>query len=188
MSRTIDRFISTAEIRKRHEILVRAPAELVFGVAENFELQSIPIVRAIFQLRAMLFGARHEPMRKGLVEEMLGIGWGKLAYAPGREVVMGAVTEPWIAEVKFRAIAPTDFADFRSPGLVKIVWTLEAEPLGRALTRFATETRVAPTDETARRKFRAYWRKFGIGAVIIRLLAIPSMKREAERRYKAGAR
>jgi hypothetical protein len=37
---------------------------------------------------------------------------------------------------------------------VKIVWTLEAEALGAALTRFRTQTRAAATDPIARKKFR----------------------------------
>jgi len=94
MSGTIDRFIPAADVGERHETLIRTPAAFAFGVAEQFHLQSVPVVRATFWLRAKLLGARHEPLRKGLVEETLGMGWGKLAYTPGRELVMGAVTEP----------------------------------------------------------------------------------------------
>jgi hypothetical protein len=68
---------------------------------------------------------------------------------------------------------------------VKIVWTLEAEPLGLALTRFRTETRVLATDEEARRKFRSYWRWARFGIVLIRLLMLPSLRREAERRQQS---
>jgi hypothetical protein len=67
---------------------------------------------------------------------------------------------------------------------VKIAWTLEAESLGPALSRFATETRVAATDEQARIKFRRYWRVFGIGIVMIRRLLLPVLRREAEREWK----
>jgi hypothetical protein len=185
MPRAIDRFVPFADIREKHETLVRAPAALVFRVAERFELQSIPLVRCIFWLRAKLMRARHEPLRKGLVEETLRMGWGRLSYTPGRELVMGAVTQPWMGNVVFRAIPADAFAAFHAPGLVKIVWSLEAEPRGPALTLFRHETRVLPTSEAARRKFRAYWRKFGIGIVLIRLLCVPAMKREAERRYRA---
>ena len=185
MSESIDAFIPAGEVRERHETLVHAPAGLVFEVAERFELESIPVVHAIFWLRAKLLGARHERIHKGLVEETLGIGWGKLTYTSGRELVMGAVTQPWIGEVKFRALPPDEFAAFAEPDFVKIAWTLEAEPLGAALTRFRTQTRVEPTGESARRKFKSYWRKFGIGILMIRWLCVPAMKREAERRWAA---
>lgn len=187
MSKSIDRFISNADVRERHETIVRAPAELVFEVAEHFNLESIPLVHAIFWLRARLLGAPYARMKKGLVEGMMEIGWGRLAYMPNHEIVMGAVTQPWFGEVKFRSIPPDRFASFDEPDLVKIVWTLEADPLGPAFTRFSTETRVLATDDGARAKFKAYWKKFGIGILMIRWLMLPAVRREAERRYKVEA-
>ena len=184
MTGTLDQFVSHADVRERHEALVAAPARLTFDVAENFELDSLPIVRTLFWLRAKLLGARYEAWHRGLLGEMEQIGWQKLAYTPGRELVMGAAAQPWVGDVKFRAIPPETFAVFDEPGLVKIAWTLEAEPVGPALTRFATETRVIATDEDARKRFRAYWRKFGLGILLIRWVAVPAVKREAERRYK----
>ena len=187
VSATIDRFVPAPDVRLVHEILVYAPAALVFDVAEHFALDSIPLVRAMFWLRAKLLGARfeREPMQKGLVEALLGLGWARLAYTSGRELVMGSVTQPWLGEVNFRAIADGSFAAFSEPGLVKIAWTLETEPLGPALTRFRTETRVLATDQDARTKFLAYWRKFRIGIVMIRWLIAPALKKKAERRYKS---
>ena len=184
MSATLDCFVSHPDVRERHEALVAAPAELTFEVAENFELESLIVVRTLFRLRATLLGARYEERHQGLLHEMEQLGWQKLAYAPRRELVMGAVTQPWVGDVKFRAIPSERFAAFDEPGLVKIAWTLEAEPVGAARTRFATETRVVATDENARKRFRAYWRKFGLGILLIRRVAVPALKREAERRYK----
>lgn len=34
-------------------------------------------------------------------------------------------------------------------------------------------------------KFKAYWRRFGVGILMIRWLGLPAMRREAERRYRA---
>jgi hypothetical protein len=47
---------------------------------------------------------------------------------------------------------------------------------------FRTETRAAATDAGARSKFRRYWRLFSPGIIAIRLLLLPSLKAEAERR------
>jgi hypothetical protein len=41
MSETMDRFVPRADVCERHEIIVRAPAELVFDVAEHLERESI---------------------------------------------------------------------------------------------------------------------------------------------------
>jgi hypothetical protein len=186
-SRLIERFIPHPEQGGRHETLVRAPAELVFELAWNADMQEHPVARAIFWLREKLLRATPTPRAaRRLVAETTALGWGMLAHRPGRELVMGAVTRPWEANVGFRAIPAEQFAAFTEPGMVKIVWTLEAEPVEPALTRFRTETRVQPTDEEARSKFRRYWRFFGIGIVLIRLLLLPRLRREAERRYRAG--
>jgi hypothetical protein len=187
MSGTLDRFLPVADVRERHETLVHAPAALVFEVAEQFPLQSIPVVCAIFWLRSKLMGARYVRSQTGLVEDMRAIGWERLAYTPGRELVMGAATQPWVGDVKFQAIGADSFAASSQPGLVKIAWTLEAEPLGPALTRFRTETRALATDDASRKKFKAYWRKVWIGIVLIRRLALAAVKKEAERRYKKGS-
>lgn len=88
-------------------------------------------------------------------------------------------------DVTFRAVPPEAFADFDEPGLVKIAWSLEAEPLGPALTRFSTETRVAATDDTAREKFERYWRRAGAGIILTHVLLLPMLRREAERRFRA---
>ena len=48
---------------------------------------------------------------------------------------MGAVTKPWDAEPVFRAMPPDAFSDFPEPDYVKIVWTLRADPVDRALGR-----------------------------------------------------
>jgi hypothetical protein len=183
------RFIDQPDVVERHETLVRAPAALVFDVAEHFDIQALPIVRAIFWLRSVLLrSAAREPWRKdrGLVAETTAMGWGTLAHDPGRLHVAGAVVQPWLADVRFTAVPPETFAAFTAPDTVKIVWTIEADPLDERLTRFASETRVVASDSEARRRFAAYWRKFGGGIVLIRWVLLPAIRREAERRYRAG--
>jgi hypothetical protein len=135
MSELLERFLPTADVRERHQTLVRSPAGLVFEVAEHVELQSIFLVRALFWLRAKLMGAHFERSSQPLVEDMLAMGWEKLAFTPGRELVMGSATQPCIPDVKFRTIPSAAFAAFEEPSMVKLAWTLEVEPLGRALTR-----------------------------------------------------
>ena len=88
---------------------------------------------------------------------MRSIGWGVLADVPGREIVMGAITQPWLADVVFRALPPEEFAAFDEPGFVKIAWTLRADPVTATTSIFRTETRVTTTDPTARARFRRYW-------------------------------
>jgi hypothetical protein len=187
MSVVLDRFIPHPDVRERHEITIRAPTELVLDVARHVDMQSILMVRAIFWLRAKILGARRPAARRaaGLVADMLALGWGCLADVPGHVFVAGAACQPWQPDVVFSAIAPEQFAAYAEPDRVKIAWTLEAEARGPALTRFATETRVVATDEPARRKFCHYWRRFGIGILMIRRLLLPAIRRQAERRWRS---
>ena len=185
--RLIEQFIPTSDVRTRHEIVVHAPADLVFRVAEQFDLQAVPLVRAIFWLRGKLMGARAgaAPRRVlGLVEETKRIGWRELARRPGRELVMGAATQPWLADVTFSPIAPDQFARYAEPERVKIAWTIEAVPVEPELTLLRTETRVLATDALAREKFLRYWRFVKFGIILIRWLHLPAVRRAAEREYR----
>ncbi|MGD0292448.1 MAG: hypothetical protein ABSB30_01200 [Terracidiphilus sp.] len=160
------------------------------SVARNFEIESIWLVRTLFRLRAVLLGA---PMpapgqRLGLISQMLGLGWKCLDEDQNRYFVAGTACKPWEANVVFSPIAAGQFAAFAEPDQVKIAWTIESNSLGPDLTRFATETRVAATDEQARKKFRRYWRKFGVGIVLIRLVLLPAVRHRAERIWRASQR
>jgi hypothetical protein len=183
-------FLPLAEISETHETVVAAPASVVFDTACSLDLHSVPGIREIFTLREKLLGSSGGPkdLPKGFVAETLALGWGRLAERPGRELVMGSVTRPWEADVVFTAVDPALFPSFREPGFVKIAWTLEAEPIDERHTRFRTQTRAQPTDEAARRKFRRYWRKLGVGIILIRWLTLFAVRRKAERRFALSGR
>jgi hypothetical protein len=185
----IERFMPTYEVAERHEIKVDAPAEYTFAAARDVDVNRSPLVRAIFALRTLPSRWRGEPLGRSpasLLAETLALGWRILAEIPDREVVVGAVTQPWRAEVEFRGVDPDAFAGFAEPGYAKIVWTLEAEPLGPATSRFRTETRVSTTDPRSRRLFRRYWAVLSPGILLIRRESLKLVKADAERRFHAS--
>ena len=167
MSSYLDAFMPESDIRKRHSIQVRAPAHVVFDVARDFDLQSV-----------------REPGPVN-VASLLRMGWSTLEERSGRVFIAGAACRPWQADVVFRPIPADRFRTYAEPEQVKIAWTLEVEPLGFDRSRLETETRAVGTDPAARRRFRRYWRIFGMGIVAIRWLMLPAMRREAERRWRA---
>jgi hypothetical protein len=187
MPTPINRFMPDADVRKRHDVVVHAPAALVLETARTFDMLSMPPVRAIFWLRARILGAKVSvrSWARGLIEEARGMGWEVLAEEDGRFIVMGAVCEPWVADVVFTPIPPAEFAAASPPDRVKIVWTLEVVALSETVTRLATETRAKATDAQARARFRRYWRRFGAGIVMTRWLLLPAVRRRAERRWRA---
>jgi hypothetical protein len=185
----LDRFMPVYDVAERHHTRVAAPADLTFAAACEQDLMAMPAVRAIFTARELVLGADPDPTPRprGLLAYTKSIGWGVLAEVPGREIVMGAVTQPWFANVVFRPLPPREFAAFSEPDHVKIVWTLRADPNGPGASVFRTETRVATTDASARAKFRWYWARFSPGIVLIRWLSLGPMRRDAERRAAAAA-
>lgn len=185
----IERFMPTCEVAERHEIRVDAPAEHTFAAARDMDVNRSPLVRAIFAVRTLPSRLRGEPPKQSsapLLAETLALGWRILAETD-REVVVGAVTQPWRADVTFRGVEPEAFAGFVEPGYAKIVWTLEAEPLGPAASRFRTQTRVSTTDPRSRALFRRYWAVFSPGILLIRRQSLTLVKADAERRFHTRA-
>lgn len=188
---TLDRLMPKYEVAERHQVEVNAPAAVTLATAKESDLQASAIVRFIFWLRNMMMGAKPAPAAPagapgGLVSQMTAIGWAVMDETPGREIVLGAVTKPWEANVVFRAVPPSEFAAFNEPGYVKIAWTLRADPAGPSGSVFRTETRVVATDAAARARFRRYWAFVSPGVRLIRHMALAPLKAEAERRAPAG--
>jgi hypothetical protein len=185
----LDRFLPSYEVREQHETRVAAPSDVTYAVARELDLHQSGLVRALFKGRELLMGARpgHRQHPQSFLSEVLALGWRVLAEEPGRELVMGAVTQPWKPEVEFRGLEPEEFVGFNQPGYAKIAWTLSVEPTGPATSIFGTETRVATTDAEARRLFRRYWSLVSPGVLLIRYEVLRIVRREATRRATGRA-
>ena len=178
----LDRLIPDYDIVERHRVRVEAPPNETLAAAEHVDLTHSPLIRAIIKLRGLAMGAkRTEPDRPhGLIAETTSMGWRLLAEIPGREIVLGAATTPWLADVTFRPLAPETFAGFDEPGYVKIAWTLRADPAFPSGTMFQSETRAVATDADARDRFRRYWTRVAPGVVAIRWILLRLLKKAAE--------
>jgi hypothetical protein len=185
----LDRFLPKFEVIERHHTTVAAPVEATYAAARALSLAESPVVRAIFRGRELLMGAGPAEPRapQPLIDEVMALGWGVLAQEHGREIVLGAVTQPWNADVSFRGLPPDEFATFDTPGFAKIAWAIRVDPLGPASSRFYTETRVATTDPEARRRFRRYWTMVSPGVRLIRRESLRLVRADAERRYRTRA-
>jgi hypothetical protein len=185
----LDRFMPTFDIVERHHIRIAAPAAITLAAAKEMKLFDLPIAHAIFKAREVLLRAAPDERSRpqGLLDQVLALGWGVLAETPEREIVMGAVTQPWEANVTFRALPPNEFLAFAEPDYVKIIWTLRADPDGDTRSIFRTETRAVATDASARSRFRRYWAFLSPGIVLIRRVSLAPLKADAERRARLAA-
>lgn len=184
----LDRFMPSYDIAERHHIFVSAPAEVTLAAASEMDMMQSPIAQAIFRAREVILGSEPDSVARpsGLLAFTASLGWRVLAEVPGQEVVVGAVTQPWEANVTFHGLPPDEYAAFNEPGYVKIAWTLRADPVGPSESIFRTETRAIATDATARAKFRRYWSLVSPGIIVIRWVMLQPVKREAERRSRRG--
>src|SRR5688572_15267913 len=182
----LDQFMPVCDIHELHRIPVMAPAEVTLSAAEDMELDKNILVRGIFKAREWILRSRpdHTSRPSGIVAQTMSLGWGVLAERPGCELVMGCATKPWQANPVFRALQPDEFAAFKEPGYVKIVWTLRADPVSSHSSVFRTETRAVATDPAARRKFRRYWSLLSPGIILIRSAMLPTVKADAARRWR----
>lgn len=186
----LDRFMPLYEVVERHHIRVNAPAAVTLAAAKNATLNESLLVRGIFKARELALGARpaEATSNAGLLEQMQRIGWRVLAEIPDREVVVGAVTQPWMPNVVFRGIDDAEFRTFNEPFNVKIAWTLRVDPIDDTSCVFRTETRVVTTDADARGRFRWYWARFSPGIALIRRAMVQAVKAHAENSVPVTAR
>jgi hypothetical protein len=87
----------------------------------------------------------------------VALRWSELGEVPGREIVIGAVMQPWKANASPRLVPSSEYAEFREPGYVKIATAFRAEPTGADASIFRLESRAIATDPTSRAMFRLYW-------------------------------
>ena len=185
----LDRFMPAYEVVERHHVRLAASAAVTLATAREIDLQGSRLVRTIIKAREVILGATPDTRTRpsGLLAEVQALGWGVLADVPDHEVVVGAITRPWEANVTFRALPPDQFAAFNEPGYVKIVWTLRTEAISATESLFRTETRAIATDATARVRFRRYWSFLSPGIILIRWGVLGPLKDEAERRARERA-
>jgi hypothetical protein len=174
------------DVVERHHIHVAAPAAVTLAVARDANPFDPVVVRAIFRGRELILGAERDdrPRPRGLLAAAQSFGWGVLTEIPGEEIVVGAVTKPWEANVTFRSLPTEAFEAFDEPDYVKIVWTLRADAIDAISSIFRTETRALATDHSARVKFRRYWSFLSPGIFLIRWMMLGPVKAESERRTR----
>jgi hypothetical protein len=186
----LDSVMPDPEVDECHTVHVAAPADVTLAAACRLDLQASPVNKAILGIRTLPARLRGEPVRadasEGLLAETLALGWGRLAEDPGREIVMGGITQPWQGEATFRPLPADAFRSFSEPGWAKIVWTLSVEPTGPTASIFRTRTRVATTDPESRRLFRRYWAIFSPGIILIRYEILRLVRAAAERHPRPG--
>ena len=181
----IDKYMPGFDVQHSAEVRVDTEPGKTYAALRALDLEKSWIVRLLFTLRtlpARVLGKEPAPERSNVqrtfLESALKMGWVILEEVAGQELVAGAVTQPWVANVIFRGLPPDEFVGFDEPGYTKIVWNIAARTCKGGGTIASTETRVLATDAESRRRFRRYWFLFCPGIRLIRRVALAQLRRE----------
>ena len=173
---TIDDVLPAWDWRSAHGTRAAASPERAAAAVREFNGGDLPVTGALMRVRAL--GRRTFDDRPTL-QAMARIGLAVLVderYA----VVLGGVISPWRVRGGHRAIGSADeLRAFAEPGWVRVATAFTVTPEG-AGSRVGTETRIAATDEGARRRFGRYWRLIGPFSSITRREMLAAIRRRAE--------
>ena len=147
---TIDDVLPTWDWRSAHATRVAAPPARAGAAVREFSGRDLPVTGALMRVRAL---GRRTFDERPTVETMARIGLAVLADEPDG-ILLGGVLSPWRVHGGHRAIASAEeLAGFAEPGWVRVAAAFTVAPCATAAKRAsATETRIAATDDTARRR------------------------------------
>lgn len=186
MTEPIDEFLPLFHFRERHVRRIEAPPSQVAAQLRDVELARSPLIGPLFVLRSLparlaRIRSRHsDPVRAhdpdagqspgagqgnasgalqaGRLGHFLDAAFVTLRDDPARGLVVGAVGAFWRSAGGVRRIAPAQFATDRTPGLARLAWMFDFQPLDQGRACLAvTETRIHGNDAAARRAMRCYW-------------------------------
>ena len=173
---TIDDVLPTWDWRSAHATRVAAPPARAGAAVREFSGRDLPVTGALMRVRAL--GPAHlrrAPDRRDDGEDRPGRPRRRARRHPA-----GGVLSPWRVHGGHRTIASAEeLAGFAEPGWVRVAAAFTVAPDGGG-SRVGTETRIAATDDTARRRFGRYWRLIGPFSSITRREMLAAIRRRAE--------
>jgi hypothetical protein len=177
----LDEFLPRYDVNEVHSIGIGAAPAAVMEAIRALTPAEVPLLVALMAIRSVpaLLARRRPPVRGPLLDGFRKSGFVELREAP-HELVVGGVGRFWQPSGGLRRIEAAEFAGFAEPGWAKAVFNLQIERVGER-TVLSTETRIATTDEQARRSFARYWRLIHPGSALIRIAWLRAIRRRAER-------
>ena len=178
----IDEFLPDYDVVEHHAIDVDGPVDQAYRAVKELDLARSPIVLALLFARGLphLFTGAVKPKRQLRLDDIVESGFVVLDEEPDREIVLGIVGKFWQLSSGVHRIEPDEFTGFNTPGFAKGAWNFLVCGRDGGGSTVVTETRVASTDDEARRKFGWYWRLIGPFSALIRRMVLGQIKRDAE--------
>src|SRR5688572_25442076 len=178
----LDRVAPSYQFHEVHRTTVRATPDRAYRAIKEVTAAEILFFRELTWLRRLGRPGPEDilnaPERRPLLDVATRTSFITLADGP-REIVVGTVV---IAPrgARARPLNADEFAALAArPGHALATMNFVVTPRADGC-EVSTETRVFATDESARRRFAAYWRLINLGSAFIRLMWLRAIKRRAE--------
>ena len=184
----LDEVLPEYDVNEVHEAGLPVPPDEAWAALIALRPAEIRLLVPLMALRAvpglvMRRRALEVDLRAPVLDGLARNGFLRLAEREGEEVVYGVVGRFWALsslETIRRLSSPQEFAAFAEPGYARAAmnFAVRAQDGGSLVT---TETRIAGTDDRARRQFARYWRVIGPGSAAIRISWLNAVRRRAQR-------
>ena len=161
-------------MRERHDVVVRAPVERVYGAVRALDISDARVTRLLFRLR----GLPSQP--RFTLDDFLKMRFILLGERSDEELLLGLVGKFWTPAGELRRIERAEFKDLNERGYAKAAWSFHLTQATHDEVSLETETRVYCTDGLSRMKFRLYWTVVGVFSGIVRREMLQIIKRNAE--------
>ena len=177
----LDEFLPRYDFNEVHSTAVGASPAAVMDAIRSLTAADVPVLVVLMAIRSLpvLLSRRRPPVRGPLLDGFVRSGFVTLREAPD-ELVLGGVGRFWEPSGGLRRVDAAEFEDFAEPGYAKAAFEFRLER-DAGSTRVTTETRIAATDERARRSFARYWRVVHPGSALIRIAWLRAIRKRAER-------
>ena len=182
----IESFAQNADFSEVHSIEIAAAPDVAYRALWTADMGGSLIVKSLLALRslpAFFLNPRcpKDWSRKITLQTLLESGFGRLAEAPGREVVLGITGPFWRPLGNTRPFKLDDFSRPVPAGLARAVWNFSVQLGNTGQTVLSTETRITCGDDSARMKFRIYWMFVRPFSGLIRLIMLRAVRDEVRR-------
>ncbi len=177
----LDDFLPSYDVHEVHSIGTSASPAAAMEAIRALTPLEVPVLVGLMAIRSVptVLRGRRPSVRGRLLDGFRRGGFVDLHESPD-ELVFGGVGRFWQPSGGLRRIDAADFCAFAEPGFAKAAFNFQVERIdGRTIVR--TETRIATTDEHARRRFGRYWRVIHPGSALIRIAWLRAIRRRAER-------
>lgn len=166
----IDGWMPRYDEIEHHEREVAAPPAATYETITTLDFAQSPAIRLLLVVRGVPHAITGRALPTGVIslESFIETGFVVLEEEPGEEIVLGAVGKFWMPTSRLLPITAERFRAFDEAGFAKATMNLRVEPLDDDYSRVITETRVACTDELARKRFKRYWFVVGPFSSLIR--------------------